>query len=66
MTYVAIRVLSALGLAHSVKLPKLTPPAFLLPTGASRPTTAPSVTSHRTVVGRRVASRRPRPDPAHP
>ena len=36
VTYVAIRVLSALGLAHSVKLPNLMPPS-LLPIGASRP-----------------------------
>ena len=41
MTYLAIRVLSALGLAHSVKLPKLTP-ASLRPTAAGGSTSAPS------------------------
>jgi stearoyl-CoA desaturase (delta-9 desaturase) len=41
MTYVAIRVLSALGLAHSLKLPKLTP-ASQLPAGITRPKEAPS------------------------
>ena len=40
-TYVAIRVLSALGLAHSVKLPRFTP-ASLLPTGASGPRERPA------------------------
>jgi fatty-acid desaturase len=48
MTYVAICVLSALGLAHSVKVPKLTP-EFLLATGAGRPKTAPSEIGHARV-----------------
>ena len=56
MTYVAIRVLSALGLAHSVKLPTFTP-ALLLPTGASRPKTAPSETGHGRVGVSRLRAR---------
>jgi fatty-acid desaturase len=45
MTYVGIRVLSALGLAHSVKLPKLMP-EFPLATRATRPKTALRETGH--------------------
>ncbi|MBX6314367.1 MAG: fatty acid desaturase [Isosphaeraceae bacterium] len=45
MTYVVIRALSALGLAHSLKLPKPTL-ATLLPTGGTRPAERPSEPRH--------------------
>jgi hypothetical protein len=52
MTYAAIRVLSAFGLAHGVKLPELKH-ASMLPIGASRPKRVSSGTRHEQVGARR-------------